>query len=109
MISRFGSTTNWRRCHSGWRLRPRVRKNGEGSSARCRSQTREVLAHASHALLGARPIIDDLLHVLEEARLADALAKLAALQPRALGVDVYRDVAVGEGRDELEAAWPTTS
>ena len=44
-------------------------------------------------------------HPLSDAMLADALAKLGALQPRAIGVDVYRDVPVGAGRDELRVVF----
>lgn len=40
-------------------------------------------------------------HPLPDHVLADGLARLGALQPRALGVDVYRDRPVGEGWDEL--------
>lgn len=40
-------------------------------------------------------------HPLPDGVFAEALEKLGGQQPRAIGIDVYRDVAVGEGRDEL--------
>ena len=44
-------------------------------------------------------------HPMSDAVMADALAKLGAQQPRAIGIDVYRDVPVGEGYDELRVVF----
>ncbi|MBW2267693.1 MAG: adenylate/guanylate cyclase domain-containing protein [Deltaproteobacteria bacterium] len=44
-------------------------------------------------------------HPLSDRLMAEMLAKLGALQPRAIGIDVYRDVPVGEGREELRTVF----
>jgi adenylate cyclase len=46
---------------------------------------------------------------LSDATLAQLLAQLAAYKPRAIGVDIYRDVTVPPGQDELNAVLRTHS
>ncbi|MDG2615236.1 CHASE2 domain-containing protein [Thermoleptolyngbya sichuanensis XZ-Cy5] len=40
--------------------------------------------------------------------MADLLQKIKSYQPRAIGLDIYREFSVGEGGDELKAVFRTT-
>ncbi|WP_242043286.1 CHASE2 domain-containing protein [Leptolyngbya sp. FACHB-671] len=46
---------------------------------------------------------------LPDQRMAELLQKLASYQPRAIGLDIYRDFSVGAGQSELEQVFETTS
>ncbi|HEY9624729.1 MAG TPA: CHASE2 domain-containing protein [Crinalium sp.] len=45
---------------------------------------------------------------IPDAVMADLLTKIKSYQPRAIGLDIYRDVPVGDGYDQLQQVFQTT-